>query len=53
MTALLLQVAKDPGRLLRIDFFPGLGWIMRRKIFEEELEQIWPDSNSVSFDQNE
>jgi len=34
----------DPKRLLRSDFFPGLGWMMTRDIWKNELESKWPAS---------
>ncbi|GKY92157.1 hypothetical protein MPSEU_000187000 [Mayamaea pseudoterrestris] len=33
---------KDVTRVLRTDFFPGLGWMMTRRLWEEELQQKWP-----------
>lgn len=38
------QFVKDSKRLLRSDFFPGLGWMMTRKLWKEELEEKWPQS---------
>ena len=35
------QFVDDPKRLFRTDFFPGLGWMMERDVFEE-LENKWP-----------
>jgi len=37
-------LVKDPSRVLRSDFFPGLGWMMTRKLYESELSSKWPDS---------
>ena len=34
--------ATDPKRLLRSDFFPGLGWMMTRSLWFDELEDKWP-----------
>ena len=28
---------KDTRRLFRTDFFPGLGWMLRRQLWEQEL----------------
>lgn len=36
------HMAKDPYRILRSDFFPGLGWMMNRRLWLEELEEKWP-----------
>lgn len=35
------RLAKDPEQLYRSDFFPGLGWMMTRSIWEE-LAPKWP-----------
>jgi alpha-1,3-mannosyl-glycoprotein beta-1,2-N-acetylglucosaminyltransferase len=32
----------DPKRLLRSDFFPGLGWMITRDLWKNELESKWP-----------
>jgi len=32
----------DPTRVLRSDFFPGLGWMMTRRLWKDELETKWP-----------
>lgn len=36
------HMANDPYRILRSDFFPGLGWMMSRRLWKEELESKWP-----------
>lgn len=33
---------KDATRVLRSDFFPGLGWMMNRKLWDTELSSKWP-----------
>ena len=33
---------KDNTRILRSDFFPGLGWMMTRKLWTTELQAKWP-----------
>ena len=35
------RYVKDPDKLFRSDFFPGLGWMMRRALWDE-LGPIWP-----------
>lgn len=35
-------VQQDSERLLRSDFFPGLGWMMTRKLWKDEFEGNWP-----------
>lgn len=32
----------DPHRILRSDFFPGLGWMLTRKVWHNELQLKWP-----------
>ena len=32
----------DPHRLCRTRYFPGLGWMLSRRLYKEELEQSWP-----------
>ena len=32
----------DPHRLFRTSYFPGLGWMMRRELWVEELHSIFP-----------
>jgi GNT-I family len=41
----------DPKRLLRSDFFPGLGWMMTRELWKTELQFKWPNgcTSCVSF----
>jgi alpha-1,3-mannosyl-glycoprotein beta-1,2-N-acetylglucosaminyltransferase len=36
------HMVSDPKRLLRSDFFPGLGWMMTRSLWKNELESKWP-----------
>jgi alpha-1,3-mannosyl-glycoprotein beta-1,2-N-acetylglucosaminyltransferase len=36
------HMVKDPTRLLRSDFFPGLGWMMTRRLWVDELDSKWP-----------
>jgi len=35
-------LVRDQKRLLRTGFFPGLGWLLTRKLYEEELRKKWP-----------
>lgn len=32
----------DKNALKRTEFFPGLGWLLPRELYESELEQNWP-----------
>lgn len=34
---------RDATRVLRSDFFPGLGWMMTRRLWDQELSSKWPD----------
>jgi alpha-1,3-mannosyl-glycoprotein beta-1,2-N-acetylglucosaminyltransferase len=34
---------RDATRILKSDFFPGLGWCMTKRLWEEELSQKWPE----------
>jgi alpha-1,3-mannosyl-glycoprotein beta-1,2-N-acetylglucosaminyltransferase len=38
------HLVKDPKRLLRSDFFPGLGWMMTRQLWVNELQSKWPSA---------
>jgi alpha-1,3-mannosyl-glycoprotein beta-1,2-N-acetylglucosaminyltransferase len=33
---------RDASRILRSDFFPGLGWMMTRTLWDGELSSKWP-----------
>jgi hypothetical protein len=33
---------KDPYKLDRTDYFPGLGWLITRELYTTELEPNWP-----------
>ena len=35
----------DKYRLLRTIFFPGLGWMMTRKLWKDQLEKTWPEEH--------
>lgn len=36
---------RDPYALRRTDFFPGLGWLLTRKLYKTELESRWPSEH--------
>jgi hypothetical protein len=36
---------RDPYRLRRTDFFPGLGWLLTRDLYKNELEKFWPNEH--------
>uniref|UniRef100_A0A7S2DMU5 alpha-1,3-mannosyl-glycoprotein 2-beta-N-acetylglucosaminyltransferase n=1 Tax=Octactis speculum TaxID=3111310 RepID=A0A7S2DMU5_9STRA len=35
----------DKARLCRTGFFPGLGWLLSRRLWTEELASRWPDQH--------
>lgn len=36
---------RDINGLRRTEFFPGLGWLLSRRLYIEELEPIWPSEH--------
>lgn len=36
---------RDRATLLRTGFFPGLGWLLPRRLYEDELERRWPSAH--------
>eukprot|EP00181_Compsopogon_caeruleus_P002975 CAMPEP_0184689086 /NCGR_PEP_ID=MMETSP0312-20130426/30460_1 /TAXON_ID=31354 /ORGANISM="Compsopogon coeruleus, Strain SAG 36.94" /LENGTH=361 /DNA_ID=CAMNT_0027146393 /DNA_START=1 /DNA_END=1086 /DNA_ORIENTATION=- len=36
------RFAQDPNVLRRTDYFPGLGWMIRREAWQSELREKWP-----------
>ena len=38
----------DPSQLYRVETMPGLGWILKRSLYKEELEPKWPTPDKVS-----
>ncbi|KAK3914406.1 Protein O-linked-mannose beta-1,2-N-acetylglucosaminyltransferase 1 [Frankliniella fusca] len=36
------HTSDDPTRLYRIETMPGLGWVLKRSLYKEELEPNWP-----------
>ena len=36
------HTSADPSLLYRVETMPGLGWLMTRKLYKQELEQSWP-----------
>lgn len=37
-----IDKVRNPHALVRTNFFPGLGWLLSRKLFTEELDRAWP-----------
>ncbi len=42
--------ASDTRRLLRTEFFPGLGWLTTRALWRERLERQWPQRATMGWD---
>lgn len=38
------HTARDNKRLYRIETMPGLGWMLTRRLYKEELEPNWPSA---------
>ena len=38
---------KDPGLLYRMETMPGLGWVLKRSLYKQELESNWPTPEKV------
>ncbi|RWS14828.1 hypothetical protein B4U79_10427 [Dinothrombium tinctorium] len=36
------HTAEDPSLLYRVETMPGLGWMLKRSLYKEELETRWP-----------
>ncbi len=41
------HTSSDPARLYRVETMPGLGWILKRSLYKEELEPKWPTPDKV------
>ena len=42
------HTSTDPTKLYRVETMPGLGWILKRSLFKEELEPKWPSPDKVN-----
>eukprot|EP00112_Aurelia_sp_Birch-Aquarium-sp1_P025458 Seg846.7 transcript_id=Seg846.7/GoldUCD/mRNA.D3Y31 product="Protein O-linked-mannose beta-1 2-N-acetylglucosaminyltransferase 1" protein_id=Seg846.7/GoldUCD/D3Y31 len=36
------HAVKDPAMLYRVETMPGLGWLLKRNLYKDELEPKWP-----------
>lgn len=36
------HLSNDPAMLYRVETMPGLGWVLSRRLFKDELEKKWP-----------
>ena len=43
------HTSEDPSLLYRVETMPGLGWILKRSLYKEELEPRWPTPEKVSL----
>ena len=41
------HTSEDPSLLYRVETMPGLGWILKRSLYKEELESKWPTPEKV------
>ena len=37
----------DPSKLYRVETMPGLGWILKKSMYKQELEHRWPGPEKV------
>ena len=42
------HTSADPGKIYRVETMPGLGWILKKSLYKEELEARWPTPDKVS-----
>ena len=43
------HTASNPSKLFRVETMPGLGWILKRSLYKEELEPKWPTPEKVQI----
>lgn len=41
------HTAEDPALLYRQESMPGLGWVLKKSLYKEELEPKWPTPEKV------
>uniref|UniRef100_W5KVE4 Protein O-linked-mannose beta-1,2-N-acetylglucosaminyltransferase n=1 Tax=Astyanax mexicanus TaxID=7994 RepID=W5KVE4_ASTMX len=41
------HTAEDPSLLYRVESMPGLGWVLKKSIYKDELEPKWPTPEKV------
>lgn len=42
------HTAEDPSLLYRVETMPGLGWVLQKSLYKDELEPKWPTPEKVS-----
>jgi beta-1,2-N-acetylglucosaminyltransferase len=43
------HTSDDPSRLYRVETMPGLGWLLKRSLYKDELEFKWPTPDKASI----
>lgn len=43
------HTASRPDVLYRVDWMPGLGWMLKRSLYKDQLESEWPTVEKVMF----
>ncbi|XP_057640867.1 protein O-linked-mannose beta-1,2-N-acetylglucosaminyltransferase 1 isoform X2 [Chionomys nivalis] len=43
------HTAEDPALLYRVETMPGLGWVLRKSLYKEELEPKWPTPEKEAY----
>jgi hypothetical protein len=43
------HTSDDPGLLYRVETMPGLGWLLKRSLYKDELESKWPTPDKASI----
>lgn len=41
------HTSDDPGLLYRVETMPGLGWLLKRSLYKDELESKWPTPDKM------
>lgn len=43
------HTAEDPALLYRVESMPGLGWVLKKSLYKDELEPKWPTPEKVQL----
>lgn len=43
------HTASRPDVLYRVDWMPGLGWMLKRSLYKDQLEPEWPTIEKVTI----
>lgn len=43
------HTAEDPALLYRVESMPGLGWLLKKSLYKDELEPKWPTPEKVGL----